>query len=597
MQVGVEACDDGDAADVEQRDFCAADCVIVDGCGNLRVDDGEQCDDGNQVNTDACTNSCADAVCGDGIVGPNEECDDGNQDNSDACTNGCANAVCGDNIVGPGEECDDGNQNDADGCTNACRNAMCGDGIVGPNEQCDDNNRLDTDACTNSCQNARCGDGITGPDEACDDGDQDNTNGCTNACSLPTCGDGFVQDGEQCDDENDIDTDTCTNACQNARCGDGFSQQGEDCDDGNDINGDECTNACQFATCGDNIIGPNEECDDGNDVDTDLCTSMCMEATCGDGIVFIDPAQGDGMGGGNSEECDDGNVDDGDGCSGQCVLEGLCGNGAVDEPAEDCDDGNFTDGDGCDRLCSQEAYVLNQGRVNQRAAIALGTVDTFTFTVDDEQTALFVETGDVDGQCPDGVDTNMTLRGPDPHQSDDRGANLCAGLDVVLSSGDYTLTVNEADDDADIAEYYLFFSLSQSIGGLLGGDFKGRFVVRVKVINSARAMTDIKSSAMVIATLPSGSKRVRMVGRVPEPLNLQCTKSLTTPRDWRTPPCPFKRRSSMIVRHIRSSGLLVPTKSECGGPMQRQTSITLWKSRSLNKGRATKCGHSLVVVR
>ncbi|MEE2786116.1 MAG: DUF4215 domain-containing protein [Myxococcota bacterium] len=474
VHVGTEDCDDGDGDDRAQRDFCAADCTIVNGCGNLRVDDGEQCDDGNEVDNDACTNACNNARCGDGIVGPNEECDDGNESDEDACTNACLNAVCGDGIVGPNEACDDGNENDADACTNACTNATCGDGIVGPNEQCDDGDRDDTNACTNMCQNARCGDGIVGPDEACDDGDDENTNACTNACEVARCGDEFVQGDEECDDGNQDDTDECTSMCRRAACGDGFTQRGEECDDGNDNDGDECTNACFNATCGDATTGPDEDCDDGNEDDSDFCTNQCLFATCGDGIVFIDPDAEGGMGGDSSEECDDGNQEDGDGCSAQCVLEGLCGNGTVDEPSEDCDDGNFNDGDGCDRLCTQEAYVLNQGRVNQRAAIALGTVDTFTFTVDDDQTVLFVETGDVDGQCPAGVDTNMTLQGPDPNQSDNRenDENLCAGLNIALSPGDYTLAVNEVDDDADIAEYYLFFSLFQNIG-VLGGEFKG----------------------------------------------------------------------------------------------------------------------------
>jgi hypothetical protein len=47
------------------------------------VDPGEQCDDGNTVDADACRNDCTDPTCGDGIVdsGIGEECDLGTQNN------------------------------------------------------------------------------------------------------------------------------------------------------------------------------------------------------------------------------------------------------------------------------------------------------------------------------------------------------------------------------------------------------------------------------------------------------------------------------------------------------------------------------------
>ena len=62
------------------------------------VQDGvDGCDDGNQVNTDACLNSCQIAVCGDGIVQDGvDACDDGNQVDTDACLNTCQIAACGD---------------------------------------------------------------------------------------------------------------------------------------------------------------------------------------------------------------------------------------------------------------------------------------------------------------------------------------------------------------------------------------------------------------------------------------------------------------------------------------------------------------------
>ncbi|MCY0994995.1 DUF4215 domain-containing protein [Nannocystis sp. ILAH1] len=44
---------------------------------------------------------------------------------------------CGDSVQGPGEECDDGNMVEGDGCSNACKLEYCGDMIVQPKEECD----------------------------------------------------------------------------------------------------------------------------------------------------------------------------------------------------------------------------------------------------------------------------------------------------------------------------------------------------------------------------------------------------------------------------------------------------------------------------
>jgi cysteine-rich repeat protein len=58
-------------------------------CGNGRLDNGEQCDDANRSNNDACLNNCKAARCGDGFVGPGEQCDDANRVNNDRCSNAC----------------------------------------------------------------------------------------------------------------------------------------------------------------------------------------------------------------------------------------------------------------------------------------------------------------------------------------------------------------------------------------------------------------------------------------------------------------------------------------------------------------------------
>ena len=63
--------------------------------------------------------------------------------------------MCGDGILSVGEECDDGNTIDSDGCRNDCLNARCGDGVIRTDvgtdddtEVCDDGNTSDLDDCT-----------------------------------------------------------------------------------------------------------------------------------------------------------------------------------------------------------------------------------------------------------------------------------------------------------------------------------------------------------------------------------------------------------------------------------------------------------------
>src|SRR4051812_22364245 len=76
------------------------------------------------------------SICGNGIVEPGEDCDDGNLIATDSCTDVCKFAVCGDGItdLADGEECDDGNTDENDNCTAACRAPACGDGKISDGE-------------------------------------------------------------------------------------------------------------------------------------------------------------------------------------------------------------------------------------------------------------------------------------------------------------------------------------------------------------------------------------------------------------------------------------------------------------------------------
>ncbi len=64
--------------------------VVPPGCGDGVLGTGEECDDGNFINTDSCLESCQFAYCGDGFIRePVEDCDDGNDDDADGCTKDC----------------------------------------------------------------------------------------------------------------------------------------------------------------------------------------------------------------------------------------------------------------------------------------------------------------------------------------------------------------------------------------------------------------------------------------------------------------------------------------------------------------------------
>jgi len=65
-------------------------------------------------------------VCGNGIVEEGEQCDDGNTSDADACHSDCSlcpgtTPGCGNGVLEQGEECDDGNLLDGDGCSRTCK--------------------------------------------------------------------------------------------------------------------------------------------------------------------------------------------------------------------------------------------------------------------------------------------------------------------------------------------------------------------------------------------------------------------------------------------------------------------------------------------
>ncbi|MEM1416933.1 MAG: DUF4215 domain-containing protein [Myxococcota bacterium] len=279
------------------------------GDGILQLDEFEECDDGNTIATDACTDFCRLAVCGDGVTNIGvEECDDGNGFDLDECANDCTLPVCGDGRRSTTEECDEGELNsdtEPDACRatagGGCVFGFCTDSVLDTGEECDDGNTIDDDMCSNACVIAFCGDGILqlGLGEECDDGNPFDGDACTAACTDAFCGDGIVRIGvEDCDDGNDDPDDGC-NECVADRCGDGIVSGVEECDDGDmnsDVAADACRTSCNEAGCGDGVVDSGEGCDDGNIDALDECNPLCQPSTCGDGFIS------------NTETCDDGDT-------------------------------------------------------------------------------------------------------------------------------------------------------------------------------------------------------------------------------------------------------------------------------------------------
>lgn len=138
------------------------------GDGTRQAAAGEQCDDGNFVDGDACTADCTLPHCGDGAVDPFEQCDQGVANAPDgACRNDCSWASCGDGVpfagpIPPGapvavEQCDQGPANSSSAnatCRPDCTSRLCGDGVRDDayGERCDDGNASPGDGCDASCR-------------------------------------------------------------------------------------------------------------------------------------------------------------------------------------------------------------------------------------------------------------------------------------------------------------------------------------------------------------------------------------------------------------------------------------------------------------
>jgi fibro-slime domain-containing protein len=159
---GKETCDDGGTTDadgcsaacvLEPHWACSqpgAPCLPL--CGDGVVAGNEQCDAPNPGN--GCSASCT--------LEPGYVCEPSMIADAPPAPARCQLTECGDQLREGSEACDDGNVIDADGCSASCALepdcsagaclSRCGDGLKLSPEACDDANSRDGDGCSHDCQ-------------------------------------------------------------------------------------------------------------------------------------------------------------------------------------------------------------------------------------------------------------------------------------------------------------------------------------------------------------------------------------------------------------------------------------------------------------
>lgn len=351
-------------------------------CGDLIVQAGEDCDDGNQVLDTLCDAACH-FTCGNGLLDDTvgelcettitsgagacpAACDDG-----DACTTDvlsgseCAAECVTSAITAPA---------DGDGCCPAGANAntdtdctaMCGNGFREAGELCDTGITVGAGACPTTCNDG----------QACTTDTLVSANTCQATCSnpaitLPINNDGCCPPGANS---------TTDNNCS-ASCGNGVREGNETCDTAIAAG---MPNACPTA-CDDSVACTTNVLSNGG-----TCTAACSFP------AITMPVNNDGCCPTGANATNDNN----------CTP--VCPNG-VTEGTEQCDDGNLVAADACSNTCTTNvvptAYRFDTLRLRDPHAFAqvtfLGCTDitnsAFGNAVNEQFTTQMTSDGDGDG--------------------------------------------------------------------------------------------------------------------------------------------------------------------------------------------------------
>ncbi len=387
--------------------------ILAHSCGDGVVAGDEQCDDGNNIDTDCCGSCVLTNICDDG-----DGCTNGEYCTAGKCGNGTPK-VCADDSLCTADTCVaplgfclhlpanfGGSCNDGDPCTDVDKCNGIGS-CHGTAVVCDDGNPCTTDACqgpngkcnwvanTSPCDdgllctlNDVCGGGAChGAADTCDDSDP-----CTHDSCDASLGCQNVQHHDACDDGDACTQyDSCNSffKCKGVpmACWDGLPCTTDACIGGTcvfkDVNcadGDPCTTDLCDAVAGGCYSTP-KSCLDTNACTTDSCDAKsgeCMHVPL-DGTPCADPSwctKADtcvaGMCVGTPIVCSDGNPCTDDSCyegngtcwfqpkSGSCedgnfcTTGDTCSNGTcTGGGAMNCDDGNPCTSDLCDKLAAK----------------------------------------------------------------------------------------------------------------------------------------------------------------------------------------------------------------------------------------------------
>ncbi|MEM7436219.1 MAG: DUF4215 domain-containing protein, partial [Myxococcota bacterium] len=429
------------------------------GDGTLDVDNGEECDDGNNAAGDGCSPSCAAEFCGDGEVNNmTETCDPpGTATCNDSCTSRVP--VCGDGFVTPPETCEDGNLVDGDGCTATCQieanptgadltddgtiialviQSLGGGGNINrirdddipPVGSADFSRQYDSWDGANTSPEDWVGYAYTSDQvfgrvvfqegrhffdggwfdsltvQVRQDGVWNEVSGLTTTPSYPG--------------NNGVNFETFELTFLPI-VGDAIRIYGDPGGAADFISIGELEvyeASGTGSTCGDGTVDAGEDCDDGNTSSGDGCSSSCVTETCGDGIVNN-----------STETCEPpGTATCNDSCTDRVPL---CGDGFVTGP-ETCDDGNTVDGDGCSASCQTEIVAF----CGDGVITAPETCEPpGTATCNDTCTARVPDCGDGFVTSPEECDDGNTIDGD--------GCSALCETEIPAVCGDGVITAPE----------------------------------------------------------------------------------------------------------------------------------------------------------